>query len=296
MKRIILLIGALTLVFTALPALAQDTPTATLGISYRPNGDVGVVITGLADDGPASNAGVEVGDTLVAIDGTFVNALTLPDTLATYSPTDRVTLLIIREGETLRLEVPLGSRADTGGPGLVIGDEEPVILGVSSGSSGDDAGLEIGDRLVFINGQQITDGISARAALETLLPGETATLIIDRDGDAVVRQLEIGEANDLLAMTATPAQDTDESSVAFLGVGLDDSEGFPVVTQVIAGSPAAEAGVMVGEVIRSINDTNVSSTEDVQRAVRQNTPGDTIYLVLWQDARARLIFVTLDER
>lgn len=297
MERLFLSAIILLLAFAVLPALAQDdAPTATLGITYRMNGAVSVVINTVAEGSAADRAGVRPGDTLVAIDDVFINFETVPDVLSEFAPGDVVTLLIVRDGVTLELETALDGRVVANDPGLLLGggDDDPVIVGVAVGSPADGAGLQIGDRLVFIDGQQVDTGAAADAVLSTLTPGETVTIIVDRGGNAVIRTLTVGDGDASLE-AAIPTATIDELAhgEVTLGVVLNDSSGFPVITEVVPGSPADEAGVRVGEIIRSVNGTDVRSSRDVINARDQFSPGDQIYLVLWDDNVARLLFLTL---
>jgi serine protease Do len=62
-------------------------------------------------NGPAAAAGVKAGDIVTAIDGQRIDAaLGLDDILSLYEPGDRLTLSVLRGGETLQLGLTLGTR------------------------------------------------------------------------------------------------------------------------------------------------------------------------------------------
>jgi S1-C subfamily serine protease len=61
--------------------------------------------------GPAATAGVKAGDIITAIDGRRIDAaLGLDDILSLYEPGDRLTLSVLRDGQTLQLGLTLGTR------------------------------------------------------------------------------------------------------------------------------------------------------------------------------------------
>jgi len=65
---------------------------------------------------------------------------------------------------------------------------------------------------------------------------------------------------------------------AAVGVALDPEKPAAVVKAVVKGSPAAKAGLKVGDVIRSIDGRRVRRRAALQRAVRARKPGDTVTL------------------
>ena len=71
----------------------------------------GLVVESVVKDGPAEEAGLETGDIITAIDGEKITTSSeLSSVLAKHSGGDTVTLTVIRDGETLKIEVKLGVR------------------------------------------------------------------------------------------------------------------------------------------------------------------------------------------
>ncbi len=72
----------------------------------------GVLLTYVVEDGPADNAGLEVGDVVLSIDGQEL--LNFGDMVGLlfnkYSPGDLLSLEVHRDGETITLELELGER------------------------------------------------------------------------------------------------------------------------------------------------------------------------------------------
>lgn len=104
-------------------------------------------------------------------------------------------------------------------------------------------------------------------------------------------------------MTATNPPDTERDSnrslpsQAYLGIGMQPltdelRETFQVprnlgvlVSDVVPGSPAKEAGIRAGDVILKIDRRSIGSKADVYRALNFFDPGDSIRVELMRDAR-----------
>jgi len=68
------------------------------------------------------------------------------------------------------------------GSNVHISDTQLSITQVLEGSPADVAGIEAGDRVLQINGQEFEDGESARAFLQDVNPDDVVTFLIERDG------------------------------------------------------------------------------------------------------------------
>ncbi len=89
-------------------------------------------VTYLTLDGPADQAGVQIGDLILAVDDQEVSLRRdLVDIIRDYKPNDRVVLIILRNGRDERVRVRLGSRrSDDGQVVAALGLEyrlEPVM-------------------------------------------------------------------------------------------------------------------------------------------------------------------------
>jgi membrane-associated protease RseP (regulator of RpoE activity) len=69
-----------------------------------------------------------------------------------------------------------------------------------------------------------------------------------------------------------------------------------LVAEVEAGSPAARAGIEVGDVITGIEGKSVTSTREVLRTIRGKKGGETVEVELVRGRSPRKVTVTLDER
>jgi S1-C subfamily serine protease len=88
----------------------------------------------------------------------------------------------------------------------------------------------------------------------------------------VARQIESGMSSATIHVGPT----------AFLGVSLGDVSGGAEITQVVPGKAADAAGLVVGDVITSLNGQTISSRADVRQVVLALVPG-TAVAIEWTD-------------
>jgi 2-alkenal reductase len=71
----------------------------------------GVMVVGVSENGPAEEAGIQVGDVVVAIGDTQINQNTsFTEALFQYEPGDTVDVTIMRDGKELTVEITLAER------------------------------------------------------------------------------------------------------------------------------------------------------------------------------------------
>jgi S1-C subfamily serine protease len=104
-------------VIEALRSQAGGEPRAEgyLGVELddRRDGGQGAVIRSVQDDTPASEAGVEEGDLVVAVDGAATDgAVGLIAAIRDLQPGDTTTITVVRDGERIDLEVTLTDRPE----------------------------------------------------------------------------------------------------------------------------------------------------------------------------------------
>lgn len=66
----------------------------------------------------------------------------------------------------------------------------------------------------------------------------------------------------------------DQLAHTYLGVNVAEQEGAVVVESVLPGGPADEAGVQVGDTVRSVNGTAVATVDELRTALAAITDGD----------------------
>jgi predicted metalloprotease with PDZ domain len=82
----------------------------------------------------------------------------------------------------------------------------------------------------------------------------------------------------------------------FLGVGLDDRDEGLVITGVRDGTPADEAQLRAGDVIRVLDGRAVTDRASLREIMGDLEPGDEVVLVVERDGREQAFDVTLGRR
>lgn len=170
-----------------------------------------------------------------------------------------------------------------------------------------------------VAGQELTDLIEVDA---DVVSGDSGGAILDGAGNVIGMTTAASsgtmditgyaiDIDDALAVVdlIESGQDTDTVSIgypAFLGVALavDDSaysaagpqgqwsgsqygastsSAGATVGEAIDGTPAAEAGLVAGDVITAVDDTAVNSAEELSAAIATHDPGDQV-TITWTDA------------
>ena len=85
-------------------------------------------------------------------------------------------------------------------------------------------------------------------------------------------------------------------SHAYLGVQTQDASNGAQVAQVTASSPAAQAGLQQGDVIRSIDGKAVGSASALSSVVDEHKPGDTVQLKIVRNGSEKTLSVKLGQR
>jgi serine protease Do len=151
-----------------------------------------------------------------------------------------------------------------------------LVANVEKGSPAEKAGLQTGDVIRSINGQQIIASGDLSAAVSAAQPGQKATLDVWRKGKPMQIAATLGSANDKVAKADTEAkpegggklglavrplqpQERKQAGVANGGLVVEDVSG-----------PAAAAGVEPGDVILSVNGQAVSSVEQMRAIVSKS--------------------------
>lgn len=109
-------------------------------------------------------------------------------------------------------------------------------------------------------------------------------------GDGELPRVWVGGAGGYLGIS--PVGLTDELRAHF---GVSGDAGV-MVGKVFEDTPAAKAGLRVGDIITQVDGTRVESTFDITRALRGKKKGDQVRVDYMRDRAPLQTFVTLDER
>jgi S1-C subfamily serine protease len=91
----------------------------------------------------------------------------------------------------------------------------------------------------------------------------------------------------------------DPALIAYIGISGSEptrGPGGALVTSVEPDSPAARAGLRTGDVVRAVEDEQISSMSELALTIRSRSPGDRVVLAVLRDSDERRITVELGSR
>jgi serine protease DegQ len=161
-----------------------------------------------------------------------------------------------------------------------------VVSQVEAGSPAEKAGLEPGDIIVGVNGQEIKNGSSQiRTAISLLQIGDTATLEVMRGEERKTLQATIGKPKrpQLAGDKLHPLL-----SGATLGVTPKDQVEGILLEKVEQNSKAWKTGLRPGDIIVTANRYRVRSLDEIKQVVNPKAPllvnlqrgGEAFFVVL----------------
>lgn len=190
--------------------------------------------------------------------------------------------------------------------------QEAVVAEVIPDSPAARAGLEPGDVLLAVEDQATPTRDEFVAAIRAARTNAPIRLKLRRGAEertVTVRLVDrpAPEASPPPAATARPSAPAKPSAPlaerraagkpGYLGVVVDEAERGVVVSRVFPGSPAAAAGVAVGDAIATIDATAVQDLDDLDRALVGLVPGSRVTLGLRSaNGGSRSVVVTLGHR
>jgi serine protease Do len=165
-----------------------------------------------------------------------------------------------------------------------------LVSDVMPDSPAGKAGLKPGDILLEFEGKKTESPADLQRAVALAPPGQDIKVRVWRDGNERTLEVKIGEAPDereaqqrggsrggaptVLGMEVRPIT----PDVA-RQLNLRTSEGV-IVARVDEGSPAGEAGIQRGDVIREINRQKIRNPADYEKMTRDAKDGDRLTVLL----------------
>jgi putative serine protease PepD len=211
-------------------------------------------------------------------------------------------------------------------PGKVAGGLRPLRLGDSNALAPGDQAIAIGSPFGLAgtvtvgvisalgrtiqspNGFPISNAIQTDAAIN---PGNSGGPLLDAKGRVIGVNSQIktesGDSNagvgfavpvETVKQVVPQIQSGGKIERAFLGVSnatTNDQSGA-VVSDVVAGGPAARAGIVPGDKIVAIDGRPISSSDDVSAAVAARRPGEQTKVTVIRGGDRRTLTVTLGTR
>lgn len=166
------------------------------------------------------------------------------------------------------------------------------------------SGVHEGDVITQVNGHKITDPRDLHLTVGSMQPGTKVEIKFLRDVQEKSAEVELGELPGSERLAAGDERSPQDAPSVLSGLSIADIDArlrrryeLPneltgaVVTNVAPGSPAAEAGLREGDVIRGIAREDVQSAAEVIAISRKMKPTDGVLMLLWSGGRQRYVVV-----
>ncbi len=316
---VILVVGAVGAAIFAgtqfISAQAQSASQNLLGLTLNPmvqvttqtpgtSAEKGLVVVEVNQNGPAAAAGVKRGDIILKINNTEVNTYAdLRNVLQSLKAGDTVTLSVTHGDTPETLTMTLGNNNGNPDLGLVpfsgnggrlksFGGHYAAgayVTSVDTNSPAAAAGIKQGDVILSVDGTNV----DATNTLASLIGAHKA-------GDKVT--LSVSSAGTTNNVTVTLG---DQNGKAYLGVqyqmkgvgrNVIINEQGAYVTSVDANSPASTAGIKQGDIILSVNGTNIDETNTLASLIGTHKSGDVVTLSVSSAGTPKDVQVTLGDQ
>jgi serine protease Do len=174
--------------------------------------------------------------------------------------------------------------------------EGALVSKVEPGSAAARAGVQVGDVILKLNGKPISDSGTLKYEVDSSPPGDSVSLEVWRAGKLLTLRAKLENASTTEGRTASAA----ESGRAGLGLSVrpltpEERSQIGVSSGLVverSSGPAAAAGIEPGDVVLSVDDTPVSSVEQL-RSITEKHPNVAALLIQRADQR---IFVPVQVR
>ncbi len=144
-----------------------------------------------------------------------------------------------------------------------------LVADPQSGSPAAKGGIESGDVIVSINGKETRDDRDVAKTISNMRPGSTASIVVIRKGEERSFNILLGnlpdqrEAN--AALETTPRQKG--TSVPRVGAAVAPVPEGVIVTSVDPDGPAADQGLMSGDIILQAEGRKIAAVSDLRNAI-----------------------------
>lgn len=166
-----------------------------------------------------------------------------------------------------------------------------LITSVTEGSPAAQAGIQVEDVVVEYNGKPVKGEVDFRDMVARTEPGTVVPVKVVRNGRERTLQVKVGEAPDIEAQTRQreqPQEGGRKLGISIERITPDLAERYKlprstqgvVITEVVPGSAADDAGLEVGDVILMVDGQRVNSVDDVHRIVAGHRSGDSVIFIV----------------
>jgi len=147
-------------------------------------------------------------------------------------------------------------------------DSGALITEVVAGSAAEDSGLKVDDIIVGVNDKKISDASDLRNTIGLMGSDENVRIEYIRDGDMKTTTAVLGRQQ--TAQSAGTDIHPGLAGAQFAASSTTSGGGGVEVTEVAAGSPAAQRGLRTGDVILQVNRRSVRDLQQLSEIASAN--------------------------
>jgi serine protease Do len=176
------------------------------------------------------------------------------------------------------------------------------------------AGIKAGDVVIAFNGKPIEEMRSLPRIVAESPIGKPIDMVVMRDGKKITLSVTLGvleEAEEAGLLASAPAEqesgnELNNDKLGFVLESLtpelreefsagDDINGV-VIMDIVSGSPADDAGLMVGDIIRRVGKSSVDTLDKADAAIRREMENGktSIVLLINRGGRDRFMAITVE--
>ncbi len=179
-----------------------------------------------------------------------------------------------------------------------------LVNEVFEGDPADKAGIRAGDIITTIDGEPVDTPNALSLMIATFAPLAEVTIEVIRDGKTHTFQSALGERKDEAVVASVPSDNdvdinlglnlqalTSELAEKFK---LKDKTGV-IISQVEPDSISQRAGLREGDLIKDVDQEEITSIEDFNKAIGKASPGQSILLRVIRENRAFYVVLNPEE-
>ena len=179
-----------------------------------------------------------------------------------------------------------------------------LVAQVGKDSPAERAGIESGDIIVEVDGEQIEVSADLPHVIGLIAPGLKVPVSVIREGKERSIRVEIGalEANEVPSVVAKASEPGTLQALGMVVRELQETDENPsglrggvLVTKVDDESAADESGVRAGDILTRVGRTPISRLADMESAIEQIKPGDSLSLRLIRQGSPQFIGIKVPE-
>jgi len=211
-------------------------------------------------------------------------------------------------------------------PAAKVGDSDTLLVGDWVVAIGNSLGMGISATSGIVSAKGVSLSVSAGQTQEDLIqtdaainPGNSGGPLVNMAGEVIginsIKIAQVGVEGMGYAISINTAKPIIQQLVQqgyvirpWLGVGLYTVDQYAIlryslavdkgafITEVAAGSPAAEAGIEVGDVITGFEGEEITSADDLIQAIHASEIGQSVEITFWRGEVQNTTRATLVER